>query len=760
MELVFRYKDKIKGRSSLKIYSQAFGNEIIKKPGNMQTTKNYQQLVDTFKSTSKLLNLNPQLQNDITTICNYLVNPNFRIAVFGPFNHGKSTLLNAMLGDKTLPIDLIPTTGAAITVKYGTDIRTRIMLTDGSEIYRSGTDILKQFAILDGDRRMRNDVASVEVFHPHAFLKTGIEFLDLPGTNDREAQDKLVKEQLLSVDLVVQILDARKLMTLGERENLRDWLLDRGIKTVIFVVNFINLLEPEEQKEVQNRLRFVAESFRAELPPGFSNLYRVDALPALRARLKGDVCAANSSGLTEFETALQNIAGILKQDKNFSYPRVEAVARQLQELLMSKIIPLQSEIKKINDKNKAANDIKKRAETLIQQGFDASLSKLRQWSTLANLREKYQADAAVELAKENFSNWENNTIKKDLNELQLAVVKWLHQAYEFFKQERPEDLLIPFPKHPQVTLPPKNGNYNDLNEPGSIAVGSGIGWLIGGPLGAAVLGSITYLVNQNLQQQDDKVTGDSYHQQVAKLCVDGVDEYLDTFSRQGLVILAEYERKANRVIRFVESSQSSEMTQKHEELRNWQSILNQLNQELSSCLGVIIASEYQVDVETLKSSSNQSVYRSQGVGIKEEVGTRSNEVKQQRQVKVEVENNPASIPSPKPPNVAQVEAKFRNWELDEEIAQMKAEMGVPGQKQRNSSTQPKQKVEKDEVKNAYEILGLPNNAPIADVKQAYRKLVKKWHPDLFVGKPQLLQEAQEKMRKFNEAYTILSESDG
>jgi GTPase SAR1 family protein len=725
----------------------------------MQTTKNYQQLVNTFKSTSKLLNLNPQLQNDITAICNYLINPNFRIAVFGPFNHGKSTLLNAMLGDKTLPIDLIPTTGAAITVKYGMDIRTRILLTDGSEIYRNGTDILKQFAILDGDRRMRNDVASVEVFHPHSFLQTGIEFLDLPGTNDREAQDNLVKEQLLSVDLVVQLLDARKLMTLGERENLRDWLSDRGIKTVIFVVNFINLLEPEEQKEVQNRLRFVAESFRAELPLGFSNLYRVDALPALRARLKGDVCAANSSGLTEFETALQNIAAILKHDKNFSSQRVELVARQLQELLKAKITPLQTEIKKINEKNQAANDIKKRAETLIKQGFDASLSKLRQWLALANLREKYQADAAVELAKENFSSWETNTIKKDLNELQSALVKWLHQAYEFFKQECPEDLLIPFPKHPQVTLPPRNGNYNDLSEPGSIAVGSGIGWLIGGPLGAAVLGSISYLVNQNLQQQDDKVAVDSYHQQVAKLCVDAVDGYLENLSRQGLAVLAEYERKADRIIRFVKSVESPENLQKYQELRNWQSILNQLNQELSSCLGVTIANEYQV-VEIPKSSSNQSVYRSQGVGIKEDVGTKSNEAKQKAQVKVEVENNPGSIPPPKPPNVAEVEAKFRNWELDEEIAQMKARMGVPGyQKQDNTSTQPRQKLEKDKLRNAYEILELPNNASIADVKQAYRKLVKKWHPDLFVGKPQLLQEAQEKMRKFNEAYTILSELD-
>ncbi len=49
-----------------------------------------------LKSAAKLLDLHPesQLNQDIITISNHLNNPNFRIAVFGHFNHGKSTLLN------------------------------------------------------------------------------------------------------------------------------------------------------------------------------------------------------------------------------------------------------------------------------------------------------------------------------------------------------------------------------------------------------------------------------------------------------------------------------------------------------------------------------------------------------------------------------------------------------------------------------------------------------------------------------------------
>ncbi len=699
-----------------------------------------QDLINILKNTSKLLN------QDVTAICDYLTNPNFRIAVFGPFNHGKSTLLNAMLGSKTLPIDLIPTTGAAITVKYGTDIRTRILLRNGSEIYRSGTDILKEFAVLDGERRMRGDVTSVEVFYPHPFLETGIEFLDLPGTNDREAQDNLVKEQLLGAHLVVQLLDARKLMTLGERENLRDWLLDRGIKTVIFVANFMNLLEPDEQKELHNRLRFVAESFRADIPSGFSNLYRVDALPALRARIKGDTSLASSSGLVEFETALQNVATILKRNrKEVVAPRVVAVTKQIQQALQAKITPLENDIKKITDKNNAANEIKRRAESLIQQGFSQSLNKLRSHLELNKLREKYQSDAAVALAQENFTTWEN-TFKSDLNNLQLAVTKWLDQAYEFFSSQQKENLVLPLPKHPRVTLPPRTNNSSDLSEPGSLAVGSGIGWVLGGPLGAAVLGSIAYLANKTIQEQGKESSTQSYHQQVATLCLDAVDNYLSTFSHESLSILNEYERKANLVIRFVEPTDTPDIIQKHQELLQWQNTLLQLNQALENNFGISIPNQYKVEVtnEVNKNTSTQTVYRSQGVGTKESVG-----MPKQNQTPV------PETPLPKQPlpkiNVAEVEAKFRNWELDEEIAQMKANMGMPGNQKPNT---PPKNINQT---HSLSVLGLKEGASITEIKQAYRKLVKQWHPDLFSDKTQQRQ-AQERMHQINEAYNLLSEN--
>ncbi|QIR35692.1 DnaJ domain-containing protein [Tolypothrix sp. PCC 7910] len=728
--------------------------------------QDYQELINSLKSASTLLGLDSksQLHQDITAISNYLANPNFQIAVFGPFNHGKSTLLNAILGNRTLPIDLIPTTGAAISIKYGTDLQTRIILTDGTEIERDGTEILQQFAILDGNRQMRQDVASVEVFCPHPFLARGIELLDLPGTNDREAQDNLVRDRLLTTDLVIQLLDARKLMTLGERENLRDWLLDRGIKTVIFVANFINLLEPDEQQQVQNRLLFVAESFRAELPPGFSNLYRVDALPALRARLKGDVALATSSGLTTFEAALQNIVGILQQNRgSVRLPRVQAIASQIQLSLKAKIDPLLSEVSSFDDKQTAKIEIKQKAANLIQQGFNKSIDDLRNWLNLDSLLKKYQTDATVAIAENNFKTWQTDILKKDLTELQRSIMKWLYQAYEFFQEERPEDLLIPLSSEPQINLPPKPNNSNDLSETGTVAVGSGIGWLLGGPVGAAVLGSISYLLNKNIQDADDKSAKESYHQQVAQICINATEDYFTQLSHQGLAILAEYEPKAKTIIRFVGSQEPLEIAHKRQNLQQLQNNFNQLLQELNKAK---IPANYQPYRETPKykpytppAEPEQKTYAK----VEEKVNDSASSTYRTSTHRVNTPPQQKASPSPNP---AEVEAKFHNWELDEEIARMKAEMRSPGyqankqsntNKNNNTSQQPKTQAEKDKITRAYSVLGLQAGVSLTEIKQAYKTLVKKWHPDLFVNQPQLQKQAQEKMRLVNEAYTILSE---
>jgi DnaJ-class molecular chaperone len=59
-------------------------------------------------------------------------------------------------------------------------------------------------------------------------------------------------------------------------------------------------------------------------------------------------------------------------------------------------------------------------------------------------------------------------------------------------------------------------------------------------------------------------------------------------------------------------------------------------------------------------------------------------------------------------------------------------------------------------KDYYSILGVPKNAAEKEIKSAYRKLARKWHPD---ANPQNQQQAEEKFKEISEAYEVLGDPE-
>nr|WP_314892404.1 DnaJ domain-containing protein [uncultured Campylobacter sp.] len=66
-------------------------------------------------------------------------------------------------------------------------------------------------------------------------------------------------------------------------------------------------------------------------------------------------------------------------------------------------------------------------------------------------------------------------------------------------------------------------------------------------------------------------------------------------------------------------------------------------------------------------------------------------------------------------------------------------------------------------RDPYEILGLSKDATFNEIKKKYRELVKKYHPDILMGKgadEEIVQEGTKKLQEINEAYKILKERFG
>ena len=59
-------------------------------------------------------------------------------------------------------------------------------------------------------------------------------------------------------------------------------------------------------------------------------------------------------------------------------------------------------------------------------------------------------------------------------------------------------------------------------------------------------------------------------------------------------------------------------------------------------------------------------------------------------------------------------------------------------------------------KDYYQILDVPKNAPEKDIKSAYRKLARKWHPD---ANPNNQKQAEDKFKEIQEAYEVLGDPE-
>jgi len=63
------------------------------------------------------------------------------------------------------------------------------------------------------------------------------------------------------------------------------------------------------------------------------------------------------------------------------------------------------------------------------------------------------------------------------------------------------------------------------------------------------------------------------------------------------------------------------------------------------------------------------------------------------------------------------------------------------------------------MRDPYEVLEVGRNATASEIKEAYRALVKKYHPDKYQNNP-LADLAQEKLKEVNEAYDYLTNNGG
>lgn len=220
------------------------------------------------------LEADPQAVADVRTAASDL-DDIFLLVVAGEFNAGKSSLVNALLGERVMPEGVTPTTDRVTVITHG----------DTTAERDDGRDVVRRT-------------------YPSELLNT-VAFVDTPGTNAIVERHQALTERFVPrADLVLFVTSADRPFTQSERRFLE--LIGSWGKKVLMVVNKIDILAtPAERATV---LDFVAQHARETLG-ATPEVFGVSARRAFQARQAGDQVALAASGLPELETAIRHRLG-------------------------------------------------------------------------------------------------------------------------------------------------------------------------------------------------------------------------------------------------------------------------------------------------------------------------------------------------------------------------------------------------------------------------------------------------------------------
>lgn len=200
----------------------------------------------------------------------------FHIAVLGEFKRGKSTLVNALIGQELLPSGVVPLTAAATEVHFGVG-RSTVVFADGRRLPIEPGEIAAYVTERENPGNVKA-VSRVEVGTHQVFGTPGVVLVDTPGVASVNEHNTLVARDLLvESDAAVLVLSADSPLSESELAILTE--LEARREKVFVVINKSDHLAADEIEDVK---RFVVEHLRGVLSK-WSGPYCIDARSAIRA---------------------------------------------------------------------------------------------------------------------------------------------------------------------------------------------------------------------------------------------------------------------------------------------------------------------------------------------------------------------------------------------------------------------------------------------------------------------------------------------
>ncbi|KHM52693.1 Dynamin family protein [Anaerovibrio lipolyticus DSM 3074] len=250
----------------------------------------------------------------------------FTIVVLGEFKRGKSTFVNALLGEKILPTDVLPETATINAIMYSPVPTLSVVMHDGSEEAGEVSEqFLKKFSA-QNPQAIAEKVKYIKIGYPADILRQNVVIVDTPGVSDiNEQRCEVTYRFIPKANAILFLLDANSPLKKSEKDFIDQHLLPLGVDHILFLANKYDDVDEEEDGDLigalQRRLReaFKMDTEEAELAE--FNLFPLSALMAVEGIENDDEVLKEASGINNVINKMKEVifSGKVEERKIQSY---------------------------------------------------------------------------------------------------------------------------------------------------------------------------------------------------------------------------------------------------------------------------------------------------------------------------------------------------------------------------------------------------------------------------------------------------------
>ena len=228
-----------------------------------------------------------------------LITERFHLAVLGQFKRGKSTLINALIGEPLLPTSVLPLTSIPTFLSAGSKRRIRIFFRDGKSkefgelSSNQAVEILTNYVTEERNPENKLAVSWVEVEHTASILNQGVILIDTPGIGSTFRHNTEATLAFLpQCDAALFVVSADPPITEVEVDFLK--AVYAKVSRLFFIMNKADYLDLDEgNRAVEFLSKVVGQSVGLD---GNDHVLRVSARQGLQANLNHDDALWGASG--------------------------------------------------------------------------------------------------------------------------------------------------------------------------------------------------------------------------------------------------------------------------------------------------------------------------------------------------------------------------------------------------------------------------------------------------------------------------------